>query len=38
MEHKVIKHLPTPEVKAHLEQIVREVATTGTPDCHPNAR
>jgi prevent-host-death family protein len=31
MEHKVIKHLPTTEVKAHLGQIVREVATTGTP-------
>jgi prevent-host-death family protein len=31
MGHKVIKRLPTTEVKAHLEQIVHEVATTGTP-------
>jgi prevent-host-death family protein len=31
MGHKVVKRLPTTEVKAHLGQIVREVATTGTP-------
>jgi prevent-host-death family protein len=31
MGHKVIKRLPTTEVKAQLEQIVHEVATTGTP-------
>jgi prevent-host-death family protein len=31
MVHKVVKRLPTTEVKAHLGQIVHEVATTGTP-------
>ena len=31
MEHKVVKRPPTTEVKAHLGQIVHEVATTGTP-------
>jgi prevent-host-death family protein len=31
MGHKVIKRLPTTEVKAHFEQIVHEVAMTGTP-------
>ena len=31
MGHKVIKRLPTTEVKAHLGRIVHEVATTGTP-------
>jgi hypothetical protein len=32
MEHKVVKRLPTTEVKAHFGQIVHEVATTGTPE------
>ena len=31
MGHKVVKRLPMPEVKAHLERIIHEVATTGTP-------
>ena len=31
MVHKVVKRLPTTEVKAHLGRIVQEVATTGTP-------
>jgi len=31
MEYKVVKRLPTTEVKAHFGQIVHEVATTGTP-------
>jgi prevent-host-death family protein len=31
MGHKVVKRLPMPEVKAHLDRIIHEVATTGTP-------